>query len=294
MDDRVHDEYIDNELSPVEDAALTKSLPTTKRRIVVERKDMSAVVAECIGCFLFIFIGAGSILANTWTQGVVGLVGIAAAHGLALGILITIFGVTSGGHFNPAVTIAFLIARRIKPVLALCYIAAQLAGAILGAFLLRIVFPTNVWKSSLLGTPGLSTGISVGAGISVEALLTFFLMLTIYGTAVDIRVPKIGGMAIGLTVMVNILGGGVLTGGAMNPARAFGPALASGIWANQFVYWIGPIVGAVLAACFYEYLILPRSEEEADFLEPQDGYEESVVPQQVKERNFIANHPSKL
>ncbi|GER90311.1 hypothetical protein KDW_44730 [Dictyobacter vulcani] len=292
MDDRVIDSYVEDDLDSVEDAPVAERLPVSKRH-GISRKAISAVVAELIGCFLFIFIGAGSIIANTWSQGAVGLIGIAAAHGLALGVLITIFGVTSGGHFNPAVTISLLVARRITFVLAIFYVLAQLAGAILGALMLRLVFPEHVWKAALLGTPGLSSGISVGAGIAIEALLAFFLMLTIYGTAIDSRAPKLGGLAIGLALLADILGGGVLTGGAVNPARSFGPALVSNIWTNQFIYWIGPIVGAVLATCLYEYLILPRSEEDADFLEPTDDYDdddddESVVPQEVKERNFAA------
>ncbi|MBO0795909.1 MAG: aquaporin, partial [Ktedonobacteraceae bacterium] len=105
------------------------------------------------------------------------------------------------------------------------------------------------------------------------------------------RAPKLGGFCIGLTMTACILGGGVLTGGVMNPARAFGPALVSGIWTNQFVYWIGPIIGAVLAACVYEYLILPRSEEDRELsLEQNADADESVVPQQVKERNLAGNH----
>ncbi|WP_371865847.1 aquaporin [Dictyobacter kobayashii] len=117
-------------------------------------------------------------------------------------------------------------------------------------------------------------------------MLTFFLLLAIYGTAVDSRTPRLGGFGIGLAVLVGILSGGVLTGAAMNPMLAFGPALVSGVWTNQFVYWVGPIVGAVLAACVYEYLILPPSEEAKDALEQDYGDEESVVPQQVKERNL--------
>jgi aquaporin Z len=118
------------------------------------------------------------------------------------------------------------------------------------------VFPAAAWQAVQLGTPGLGAGVSVGTGILVEVVLTFFLVLAVFGTAIDPRAPKIGGFGIGLTVLVDILMGGAISGAAMNPARAFGPALASGIWTNQLVYWIGPIIGAIIAALIYEYIIL--------------------------------------
>jgi len=214
------------------------------------------VVAEFIGTFGFVFIGAGSIITNTLTHGTVGLVGIAFAHGLALALMITIFGATSGGHINPAVTVGFLVTRRITPLLGLLYIVAQLVGATLAGLLLRAIFPQAIWRAAQLGTPNLAPGVSFGTGVLIEAILTFFLLLAVFGTAVDPRAPKIGGFGIGLTVLVDILVGGPLTGAAMNPARAFGPALAGGFWQNDLVYWIGPIIGAIIAALIYEYVIL--------------------------------------
>ncbi len=214
------------------------------------------VVAEFIGTFAFVFIGAGSIITNTLTLGAVGLVGIAFAHGLALAIMITIFAATSGGHINPAVTVGFLVTRRIAPLLGLLYIVAQLVGATLAGLLLRVIYPQAVWQAAQLGTPNLGPGVSFGTGILIEAVLTFFLLLAVFGTAVDKRAPKIGGFAIGLTVLVDILVGGPLTGAAMNPAIAFGPALAGGFWQNDLVYWIGPIIGGAIAALIYEYVIL--------------------------------------
>ncbi len=214
------------------------------------------LIAELIGTFSFVFIGAGSIIANTLTHGALGLVGIALAHGLALSIMITAFAATSGGHINPAVTIAMLVTRRIAPLLGLLYIVAQLVGATLAGLLLRAVFPQVVQLAAQLGTPNLAPGVSFGTGVLVEAVLTFFLLLAVFGTAVDPRAPKIGGFGIGLTVAFDILMGGALTGASMNPARTFGPALAGGFWQNDLVYWIGPIIGAVIAALIYEYVIL--------------------------------------
>ena len=214
------------------------------------------VVAELIGTFGFVFIGAGSIITNTLTNGMVGLMGIAFALGLGLAIMVTIFAATSGGHINPAVTIAFLVTRRIAPLMGLLYIVAQLVGATLAGLLLRAIYPQAVWQAARLGTTYLGPGVSFGLGVLIEAILTFFLLLAVFGTAVDPRAPKIGGFGIGLTVFVDILMGGPLTGGSMNPARTFGPALAGGFWQNDLVYWIGPIIGAIIAALIYEYVIL--------------------------------------
>jgi glycerol uptake facilitator-like aquaporin len=149
-----------------------------------------------------------------------------------------------------------LMTRRIAPLLGILYIVAQLVGATLAGLLLKVVFPQPVWQAASLGTPLLAPGVSVGTGVLVEAVLTFFLLLAVFGTAVDPRAPKIGGFGIGLTVAVDILVGGALTGAAMNPARSFGPALAGGYWQNEWVYWVGPIIGAVIAALIYQYVIL--------------------------------------
>ncbi len=216
-------------------------------------------VAELVGTFAFFFIGAGAIVTDTYSKGAVGLLGIALAHGLILSIMISAFGATSGGHFNPAVTIGFAVTRRIKLDVAAVYIIAQLVGGTLAGLALRAIFAESVWKVTHLGTPALAPGVSFGTGVLVEAILTFFLLLAVFGTAVDARAPKIGGFGIGLTVMVDILVGGPLTGASMNPARTFGPALASGYWDNHLVYWIGPIIGGAIAALLYEYVILRES-----------------------------------
>jgi MIP family channel proteins len=244
-------------MTPQQDQAI----PDNQARSKLSEQYVKPVVAEFIGTFAFVFIGAGSIITNTLTNGTVGLVGIAFAHGLALAIMITVFAATSGGHINPAVTVGFLVTRRIAPLLGLLYIVAQLVGATLAGLLLRVIYPQAVWQAAQLGTPNLAPGVSFGTGVLIEAILTFFLLLAVFGTAVDKRAPKIGGFGIGLTVLVDILVGGPLTGASMNPAIAFGPALAGDFWQNDLVYWIGPIIGAVIAALIYEYLILrPRRD----------------------------------
>src|SRR5579872_6430432 len=206
---------------------------------------LKPAVAELVGTFAFFFIGAGAIVTDAYSGGKVGLLGIALAHGLALAIMVSVFGATSGGHFNPAVTLGFLATRRITPSLAGVYILAQLTGGVLAGLVLRAIFTESVWGPVHLGTPYLSPNISFGTGVLVEAILTGILLLAVFGTAVDARAPKIGGFGIGLAVGVDILFGGPLTGASMNPARTFGPALASGYWGNWWVYWVGPIVGGV-------------------------------------------------
>jgi len=219
-----------------------------------------AALAELIGTLALIFIGAGAILADGLSGGKVGVVGIALAHGLAIATMVSATGHLSGGHFNPAVTAAFIATGRMPPGTGLGYIAAQLVGASVGAFFLTAVFPEIVRETALLGTPVLARGITPGTGIVVEAVLTFFLVFVIFGTAVDPRGPRTaGGLFIGLVIAMDILAGGALTGAAMNPARAFGPALFSGVWGDHFVYWIGPLVGGVAGGWLYHSLYRPTT-----------------------------------
>jgi MIP family channel proteins len=225
-------------------------------------KTARALIAEFVGAFALIFIGAGSIVTNQWTKGALGLLGIAAAHALVLSIMISALGHVSGGHFNPAVTFGVWIARRISPAIAALYVVAQLVGAAVGGLLLLAVFPSDQWQPVHLGTPALGLGIGSGKAVLVEAILTFFLVFAVFGVAIDPRgsFKAIAGFGIGLVLGFDILVGGPLTGAAMNPARAFGPALASGYWQDQLVYWIGPLIGGAIAAAIYGYLLLPRSE----------------------------------
>lgn len=219
------------------------------------------LVAEFIGTFTLIFIGAGSICAyqfmGTPPTGIA-LMGIAVAHGLAIGIMVTALGHISGGHFNPAVTIGFWVTRKMSTVETLTYWGAQLAGAASAAYILRYLVPDDTWKAVALGTPGLAYDLSASAGMLAEGIMTFFLVLVVFATAVDPRgaFNKIAGFAIGLTITMDILFGGPFTGAAMNPARAFGPALAARHWAEHGVYWAGPLAGGVVAGWLYDTLFL--------------------------------------
>jgi MIP family channel proteins len=216
------------------------------------------LVAEAIGTFALIFFGCGAIVVNAMPGAGYGLLGIALAHALALGIMITATMNVSGGHLNPAVTLGLLSIRRIDAGSAMAYIAAQLAGAVLAAFTLKAVLPSAMSSTGTLGTPALANTMSLPGGIALEAVLTFFLMSAVMGTAVSKDAPKVGGFAIGLVLLFDILVGGPLTGAAMNPARAFGPALITGTWYAQPVWWIGPIAGALVAAQLWERVILKQ------------------------------------
>jgi len=219
-----------------------------------------ACLAEAIGAFALCFIGAGAIILNQKTGGAVGLIGIALAHGLILSVMITAMGHVSGAHYNPAVTIGFMVAKRTDGGTGAAYIISQLVGGTVAGILLRVIFDAGVWEKVNLGTPALAGDVSFGMGILIEVILTFFLVIAIWGSAVDERRPDVGGFAIGLTVSADILMGGPLTGAAMNPARAFGPALAGGGFdgVNHLVYWIGPIIGGVAAAALYNSVLIKK------------------------------------
>ncbi len=228
------------------------------------------LVAESLGAFGLVFIGAGSIIVGTG-----GLIGVALAHGLAIALLVSALGHISGGLFNPALTIGFWVTKQLDTVHTVAYIISQLIGGVLGAVALLLLFPEAMREASALGTPLLTPGVTVVQGVGIEAILTAFLMLAVFGTAVDKRGPAVGGFGIGLVITMDILAGGPLTGAAMNPARALGPALISGEWTNHLVYWIGPIIGAVLAALLYTQVLAdPDSGEKMDATEESEAAED--------------------
>jgi len=225
-------------------------------------------ICELIGTFALCFIG---ILAIKHLGGVPGgLIGIALAHGLILAIMISITGATSGGHLNPAVTLGLLSGGKISVVEALAYIVAQCAGGVLAGLAVMAIYGTGGADIVNLGTPTILNSVTKltlltpGGAFLAEAIATFFLVFAVWGTAVDPRAPKIGGFGIGLSVTAGILAIGPLTGGALNPARAFGPAIAATLggahydWANMWIYWAGPVVGGVLASLTYKNFIYPK------------------------------------
>lgn len=229
--------------------------------------------AEFISTFALIFVGAGSIVATQQILGSqpgaggVGLVTVAIAHGLVIATMVSAIGHVSGGHINPAVSVAAWATDNLPGRDALAYVGSQLVGAVSGALVLRFSVPTEIWRDVKLGTPLVAEGISSGQAVVIEIVLTFFLVWVIFGTAVDPEgsFNKIAGLAIGFAVLMDILMGGPFTGASMNPARTFGPGLVAGVWDGWWIYWVGPVIGGLLAGFAYDRGILgPRPGDHRD------------------------------
>jgi MIP family channel proteins len=221
-------------------------------------------LAEFIGTFAIVFITAGVICTDAFLHigspiGI-GWLGIALAQGLAYAVMITSLAHISGAHFNPAVTIGFWVTRRINTFETIAAWAAQLAGAACAAYLLRYLVPEDVWRATALGTPMLSHDITPAAAMLLEGVLTFFVVLAAFSAAADSRgvSNRLGGIGVGMAVVMSVLVGGPFTGAAINPARAFGPALAAHHWTAHGVYWAGPLAGGVLAAWLYDTIFLKK------------------------------------
>ncbi|HVL89800.1 MAG TPA: MIP family channel protein [Actinomycetota bacterium] len=228
----------------------------------MEKSMGQRLVAEFVGTLTLVFIGAGAVLAASIGLPGAGLVTYALATGLAIAVMVSALGHVSGGHFNPAVTIGIWIAQKIKSSDAIAYVVAQLAGATAGAALLRFALPETLWRAGALGTPQVTTGVTNGQAVLIEAILAFFLVWVVFGSAVDAEgsFGKIAGLGIGLVYTMDIMMAGPLTGGALNPARHVGPALMSGTWKGWWVYWIGPVAGGIVAAALYDGVILRKKE----------------------------------
>jgi len=237
------------------------------------QKLLPALLAEAIGVFALSFIGILAI--HQLGSQPSGLIGIALAHGLTLAIMISIFAAASGGHINPAVTIGLLVGGKIKPGPAAAYILAQVIGGILAGVAILAIFPHATAVDIIAGgTPAIQKttagdfAVTPYAGAFAEMIATFFLVMAVWGTAVDPRAPKIGGFGIGLIVAADILAIGPLTGAAMNPARASGPALAALFagdktyaWGTHWIFWAGPVAGGIIASLIYRGWIYPADED---------------------------------
>ena len=220
-----------------------------------DRDWIKLAIVEFLGPFALVFAGVGAIIQTEGQN----LVAIALAHGLALGLMVSAVGHISGGAFNPAVTIGLLAARRIELDRAIVYIVAQLLGGVAGAGALTLVYRDLERNRSAvnLGVPVIGPNLSVGNALTIEVILTFFLMFVVFGVAIDHRTGRaISGLVIGLTITLDILAGGVVSGAVMNPARAFGPSVVQWDWPDHWIYWVGPIVGAVIAALLYNDVLL--------------------------------------
>jgi aquaporin TIP len=239
---------------------------------VLERDYIRRGVAEFVGTFALLFIACGgAAYARTATD-------LALANGLAIAVMVSSVAFISGGFFNPAITLGFLLTRRISPLLAGWYWLVQFGAAALAALLVAWVLPAGPQNASNLGVPALGSGIGAGVGVVVEAVITFFLVWVVFATAVDPRgaFKQISGLAIGFTIAMGVLMAYGLTGGAMNPARAFGPQLVGDHWAHWWVWYIGPCAGAVIAASLYELLYLRPTQEAA--VETPEGAVDELQP----------------
>lgn len=232
-----------------------------------------AALAEGCGTYALTFVTAAVACTDVYSGGQVGLVGGALAQGLILAAVMMSLGRISGGHVNPAVTVAALLVGRIRAPRAAAYLAAQLFGAALAGLMASAVYASEVWDPVKLGTPLLGPGVAPGTGVFIEAVLAFLLVLTVLAATREEAGYGPAGAAAGAVLAASVLVAGPITGAALNPARAFGPALVSGYFANHHVYWTGPLLGAILAAVVYG-LILPwgrASEERETGTEPEAG-----------------------
>jgi MIP family channel proteins len=217
-------------------------------------------LAEALGTFGLVFIGAGAVASGFYPDAKFGILGVAVAHGLVLSVMVTALMGISGGHLNPAITLGLMATRRTEPRAAAAYVVAQLVGAVAAAWLMSVVYPPGVVRPISFGAPSLAATIQLPQAILLEALMAFFLMSAVYGTCIRSGAPRIGGFGIGITLLFCIMVGGPLTGAAVNPARAFGPALLAGNWVAHIVWWVGPIVGAVAAALLWEHVLLDEPD----------------------------------
>jgi aquaporin Z len=257
-------------------------------------KNTRLLVAEFLGTFALVFFGSASIVSAAALRanllgtsatagnilrsfGSVDLVLVALAHGMVLAVMVTALGRISGGHFNPVVTIAAFVGRHIEAPLAALYIGIQLIASVVAALVLKYIYPNDLLNVVKWGAPTTAVD-NTGKAMLIEALLTFFLVLVVYATAIDPKgaFKQIAGLAIGFVLIFDIIVGGPLTGAAMNPARAFGPSLLAGIVDQNhfFIYWVGPLVGAVVAAVLYENVLL-REPVETEIAAPTEDLEAS-------------------
>jgi len=216
------------------------------------------LIAEFLGTFALVFFGAGAICTERFLQGAGGgLLATALASGLAIAVMSIALRHVSGAHFNPAVTIGFWITKRMSTMEVLGYWLAQMLGGIVAAFCLKAILPReDAWQPVLGGTPDLVRDFTRLPAMGLEALITFFLVLIYFATTSEDNIDSrsLSGLAVGLVYTIGILVAAPFTGAALNPARAFGPALASTHWSNQGVYWVGPIAGGCVAGLIYDVL----------------------------------------
>ncbi|KAJ7984715.1 hypothetical protein DPEC_G00357630 [Dallia pectoralis] len=231
------------------------SRPVTSRKIVTAfERYIQPCLAELVGCTLFVFVGCGSVIENTLVPGNIQP---ALAHGLALAIVIAVLGPISGGHFNPAVSVSVCVSGGLELLLLGPYILSQMVGGMIGAGLAKAVFPKNVYASAEGGAfDTVETSNGIGRATVAEMVMTLFLSLMVCMGAINARTrTPLAPLCVGLTVTANILAGGSISGGCMNPARAFGPAVAANYWTYHWIYWVGPVTGALISGSLVRLML---------------------------------------
>lgn len=223
--------------------------------------DVRAAAAEGIATLLFVFMGAGTVVVSGMldkdTLGSARLVAIALAHGLGILIGVASTAKISGGYLNPAVTVAAFLTGKLGLRRAGTYIAAQLIGAVVGALLIKWVAPGPV--EGTLGSYAVGTGVGAGSALLAEIVMTFAFVWVVFAVAVDPKGPNnIAPIAIGLAFMLIYVFAFPLTGGGVNPALSFGPALVSWTWGSHWVYWVGPLIGGSAAGIIYQNFFMNR------------------------------------
>jgi MIP family channel proteins len=224
-------------------------------------ENSKSALAELIGTFTLVFIGAGA--GATAGESGIGTMGVALAHGVALLVIVYAWGSVSGAHVNPAVTLGVAATGRMPWPKAMIYWVAQLVGAVAAALLLKWLLGP---ESNLGQTVGTLTPSSTAAGdpakvVVIEAILTFFLLCAVFASGIFGRNGNVAGIAIGLVLTMDILAGGLLTGASMNPARTFGPALAVGNFSYFWMYLVGPAIGGLAGALLYNSIFLPEAQK---------------------------------
>lgn len=229
------------------------------------RNAWRCAVAEFVATLCFVILGVGAVVSAGIFLGdeenvtLSSMLVIAFGHGMAITIMVAATARISGAHLNPAVTFSAVLTRKIGITKGSMYVVAQLMGAILAACLIKAIIPDALEGG--LGTHALGAGITSGGGLAIEIILTFILVFVIFATAMDSNGPvHLAPIAIGLAVMVDIFVGLPLTGASMNPARTFGPALVAGAWSDHWIFWVGPLTGASIAALFYQYVFQRNSD----------------------------------
>ena len=218
--------------------------------MTLTRNDIRAVLAELLGTLVFVLLGTSAVVSVSNADDAGKFMVIAVAHGLAILVVVGFTAKLSGGHVNPAVTLAMMFSRHIGVFRGALYIVAQAVGAVVGSLLVKWVVPNSLEGN--LGAHGLADGVAVGEGLLLEILLTFILLLVIYNVAVGKRAVVSAPVAIGLTVLILHFSGLFLTGGSFNPARSFGPAVVANVWGDFWIYILGPAIGAIAMSIVWQ------------------------------------------